>query len=208
MARKEITEQFISLLLSRDGQGCNNVSQSDLQVAGSRPGVLEGQVHYMHLHAITCHQWGLRSVSGKKYRRAKLPGLSRRRKTPQLSGIFKSFCGISQFSVSSPEFYSIVYFGVWFVICVTIMPATVILWASRDKGDPGECYRLLDAIQVRSWPCFSFARIITSRMQECYRKDLLPHVLVIAIEISSCTRNGNLLKILWSSTFYAIALDQ
>ena len=33
MARKRIIRQFISLLLIRDGQGCNNVSQSDLTVS-------------------------------------------------------------------------------------------------------------------------------------------------------------------------------
>ena len=34
MARKGFTQQFISLLLIRDGQGHNNVSQSDLAICG------------------------------------------------------------------------------------------------------------------------------------------------------------------------------
>ena len=46
------------------------------------------------------------------------------------------------------------------------------------------------------------------RLQVCSRSILATRVLWMALEISCCSCQGNLPKLLWSSTFYAIALDR
>ena len=65
--------------------------------------------------------------------------------------------------------------------------------SSHDKGDPYDYFRL------------NFDRLNFDRLQVCSRSVLLPSVLWIALKTSSCTHKGNLLKIVWSSTFYVSA---
>ena len=50
--------------------------------------------------------------------------------------------------------------------------------------------------------------LIFVRVQDCYSSVLLPSVLWFALEISICSRKGNLPKSVWSSTFHVIASNQ
>ena len=84
---------------------------------------------------------------------------SRRREMHSMKLVFSNvFAAIWQFSVSFSIFYSIVHFSVLFITIDNYAGRTAAAVirsespSSCDKGDPHECYRLLNSMEVLSGP--------------------------------------------------------